>query len=352
LLAEAGQADLGVAANGLVSIMNAYSLASGDAAGAAANAVAVSDVLTQTVGQGVGSMEAFIGAFSQVSGLSASVGVGFDEVGAALAFITTQGPSASEAATQLKAAETALLNPNETLAKALQSIGIESGSAMLAEYGLVESLNIVKQSVGGSQDAMAKALGSTMALNGATALLGSGYTDFAAKFGTALESSVTAEAAAIQNTSYESKLARMEAATQALQIQVGGKINTIKGFFAEAGAGFLTHVAEPIMSSPIGGVFQGLAAGVGIAGQGLLALGGTALTTATQFTTLAANIKNSEGYAKLFHGTMTLLQAPFKAAGGMIKGFVTNLFGIGAASATAAEGQRQWGSLRAFQRPL
>jgi TP901 family phage tail tape measure protein len=89
LLAEAGQADLGVAANGLVSIMNAYNLASGDAASAAANAVTVSDVLTQTVGQGVGSMEAFIAAFSQVSGLSASVGVGFDEVGAALAFITT-----------------------------------------------------------------------------------------------------------------------------------------------------------------------------------------------------------------------------------------------------------------------
>jgi TP901 family phage tail tape measure protein len=118
LLAKAGQADLGAAANGLVSIMNAYSLASGDAASATANAVTVSDVLTQTVGQGVGSMEAFIAAFSQVSGLSASVGVGFDEVGAALAFITTQGPAASEAAAQLKAVETSLLNPNETLAKA------------------------------------------------------------------------------------------------------------------------------------------------------------------------------------------------------------------------------------------
>jgi TP901 family phage tail tape measure protein len=116
LLAEAGQADLGAAANGLVSIMNAYSLASGDAAGATANAVAVSDAHAQTAGQGVGSMEAFIAAFAQAPGLSASVGAGFDEVGAALAFITTQEPSAPEAATQLKAAEAALVNPNETLA--------------------------------------------------------------------------------------------------------------------------------------------------------------------------------------------------------------------------------------------
>jgi TP901 family phage tail tape measure protein len=186
--------------------MNAYSLASGDATSATANAAKVSDVLTQTVGQGVGSMEAFIGAFSQVSGLRASVGVGFDEVGAALAFITTQGPSAAEAATQLKTAETSLLTPNKTISEALQeAIGIASGSAMLAEYGLVESLNIVRQSVGGSQDMLAKALGSTEALNGATAMLGSGYTDFTAKFRAALASSVTAETTAIQNQSYKAK---------------------------------------------------------------------------------------------------------------------------------------------------
>jgi TP901 family phage tail tape measure protein len=329
LLAEAGQADLGVAANGLVSIMNAYSLASGDAASATANAVAVSDALTQTVGQGVGSMEAFIGAFSQVSGLSASVGVGFDEVGAALAFITTQGPSASEAATQLKAAETALLNPNKTLSDALQSIGIASGSAMLAEYGLVESLHIVRQSVGGSQDAMAKALGSTEALNGATALLGSGYTDFAAKFGNAIKSSVTAEAAAIQNQSYESKLARMEAATEVLQLQIGDNINAIKGRFVELGAGFLVNVVSPIMSSPIGGVFQEVAAVAGVAGQGLLSFGGTALSTAAQFTTLAANIKNAGGYAKIFHGVMTVTQAPLKPIMTGLSGIGRGIIGIG-----------------------
>jgi TP901 family phage tail tape measure protein len=329
LLAEAGQADLGAAANGLVSIMNAYSLASGDAASATANAVAVSNVLTQTVGQGVGSMEAFIGAFSQVSGLSASVGVGFDEVGAALAFITTQGPSASEAATQLKAAETALLNPNKTLSDALRSIGIASGSAMLAEYGLVASLDIVRQSVGGSQDAMAKALGSTEALNGATALLGSGYTDFAAKFGSALGSNVTAEAAAVQNQSYESKLARMEAATQALQLQIGDNINAIKGRFMELGAGFLTNVVSPIMSSPIGGVFQEVAAVAGVAGQGLLSFGGTALSTATQFTTLAANIKNAGGYAEIFHGVMTVIQAPLGPIMTGLSGIGRGIVGIG-----------------------
>jgi hypothetical protein len=142
---------------------------------------------------------------------------------------------------------------------------------------------------------MAKALGSTMALNGATALLGSGYTDFAAKFGTALESSVTAEAAAVQNRSYESKPAGMEAATQTLQIQIGDNINVIKGRFADMGAGFLTNAVSPIMSSPVGVVFQGIAAFAGVAGQSLLGFAGAGLSTMSTVTMLAANIQNLEG---------------------------------------------------------
>jgi hypothetical protein len=57
------------------------------------------------------------------------------------------------------------------------------------------------------------------------------------------------------------------------------------------------------MASSLGGVFQEVAAVVGVTGQGLLSFGETALTTAVQFTTLATNIKNAEGYAKIFHGT-------------------------------------------------
>jgi hypothetical protein len=218
---------------------------------------------------------------------------------------------------------------------------------MLAEYGLVASLDIVRQSVGGSQDAMAKALGATEALNGATALLGSGYTDFAAKFASALGTNVTAEAAAVQNQSYESKLARMEAATEVLQLQIGDNINAIKGRFMELGAGFLVNVVSPIMSSPLGGVFQEVAAVVGVAGQGLLSFGGTALTTATQFTTLAANIKNAGGYAEIFHGVMDVLDAPFKALGGMVVKFITNLFGMGASSAVASAGTGAFGAASA-----
>jgi len=339
LLAEAGQADLGAAANGLVSVMNAYGLASGNATRAAENATLVSDVLTQTVGQGVGSMEQFIGAFSQVSGVSASVGVGFDEVGAALAFITTQGPSASEAATQLRAAETALLNPNETLIKALGSIGIESGSAMLKQYGLVESLNIVQKSVGGSQDAMAKALGSTMALQGATALLGDGYRDFSAKFGEALRSSVTAAAQAIQTEGYESKVARLNAATDSLQAQIGGNINAIKGFFVDMGTGFLTHVASPIMSSPVGGFFRGLTAVVGLSAKSILDMGSGALNTVTQLVMLTSTLQNAGGFAKLFGSTFGGLLSPLKKAGGAIAGMIGPLIAKTAATftATAAE---------------
>jgi TP901 family phage tail tape measure protein len=338
ILAEAGQADLGVAANGLVSVMNAYSFAVSNAATGteqiaeiSRNAAFTSDVLTQAVGMGVGSMEAFVGAMSQVSGLSASVGVGLDEVGSALAYITTKGPSASEAATQLRAAETALLNPNKALSEALKSVNIESGSAMLKQYGLVASLDIVRQAVGGSQDAMAEALGSTLALTGATSLLDDGYQNFTGSFSRALAKNVTAEAAAVQNQSYESKLARLTAATDSLQIQIGGDINAIKGFFVDMGAGFLTHVVSPIMSSPVGEVFQGIAAGVGLAAKSVLDMGSGALNTATQLVLLTATLQNAGGFAKLFKNSLGLLSSPLKGIG-------TGLAGIGRGALSAGRG--------------
>jgi TP901 family phage tail tape measure protein len=336
-LAEAGQADLGVAANGLVSIMNAYRYTTSNAATETEQLAEISqrasftsDVLTQAVGAGVGSMEEFVGAMSQVSGLSSSVGVGLDEVGSALAWITTQGPSASEAATQIRAAETALLNPNDALSKALESVGIKSGSAMLKQYGLAASLDIVKQAVGGSQDAMAKALGSVHALNGATYLLGDGYENFAANFGGALANNVTAEAAAVQNQSYESKLARMSAASNALKIQMGDDINAIKGFFVDMGTGFLNNVAGPIMSSPVGGVFQRIAAFTGIAAQGILQMGSGALNTATQLVTLTATLDNAGGFAKLFGSAASMLTAPIKGIGAAALKIIPKVAAMGA----------------------
>jgi TP901 family phage tail tape measure protein len=338
-LAEAGQADLGTATNGLIKVMNAYGF-SADKADFAA------DVFTQTVGMGVGSMDEFVAAMSPIAGLTASVGVGFDEVGSAMAFMTSKGQTAGVAGNQLKAAITSLLNPNETLNKLLQSMGIASGSAMLKQYGLAESLNMIQSAAGGSQDAMAKALGSTEALQGAIALTQDSFSSFAVDFGEGADG-ITAKARAIQLESIEAKMKRLEAVSGSLQAQIGGDVNEIKGFFLDVKIGFLENFAAPLMNSPVGPAMSKITAYVGMGAKAVLDMGSGALNTAAQLSVLTANIQNAGGIAKLFKGTLGLLGAPFKSVISLAGGFVTKLFGIGASSATAAGGTGAFGAASA-----
>jgi TP901 family phage tail tape measure protein len=326
-LAEAGQADLGVAANGMVKVMNAYGFAAGTAEEATKKAAFTADVFTQTVGMGVGSMDEFVSSMSPVAGLAASVGVGFDEMGSAMAYATSKGQTTSVAATQIKAAITSMLNPNDTLAKALSSMGIESGSAMLQQYGLAESLNIVKSAMGGSQDAMAKALGSTEALQIAVALTQEGYNEFASTFADGMVG-ITSAAQSVQLESLEAKMARLEGVSGSLKTQIGMDINAIKGVFVEMKTGFLSDVVAPIMSSPIGGAISKVTAVLSVGTSQILSMGSAALSTAAQMTTLAANIKNAGGYAQILHGAMTVLGAPFKAARSGIAGIGKVVIGV------------------------
>jgi len=338
-LAEAGQADLGSATNGLIKVMNAYSF-SADQAGFAA------DVFTQTVGMGVGSMDEFVAAISPIAGLTASVGIKFDEIGASMAYITSKGQTASAAGTQLRAAITSLLNPNETLNKLLRSMGMESGSAMLKQYGLAESLRLINQALGGSQDAMAKALGSTEALQGAIALTQADFTSFTATFGDGLVG-VTEKARAVQLESIEAKMKRLEAASSALQAQIGGDVNDIKGFFIDMKIGFLENVLSPLMNSPVGPAVSKISAFFGMGAKAVLDMGSGALNTAAQLSVLTANIQNAGGIANLFKSTLSLLGAPFKSVISLAGGFVAKLFGIGASSAVAAGGTGTFGAASA-----
>lgn len=170
-LAESGQADLGAAATGLIGIINAYGTS-------AENISGLSDVFFQTLNKGKGEPGGFVTALSSVSGLSASMGIEFAELGSAMSVISKTQEEAV-AATQLKAVMVALMKPPAELAQALKTLGYESGSAMVKENGLAASLNLLKQAMGGSDDKMAKALSSSEALQAALALTTDTYGAFA-----------------------------------------------------------------------------------------------------------------------------------------------------------------------------
>jgi hypothetical protein len=208
---------------------------------------------------------------------------------------------------------------------------------MLAEHGLAESARIVSRAFNGDQDAIAQAMGRMEAMKAVVSLTGDTYSEFAAEFGSTMDG-ITARSQAIQTQSYESKLARLGAATAALQIKTGESINGIKGIFADMGTVFLTHIVAPIVNSPVGPVFTNLAAVTGLAAKGVLDVGSGIINAAAQFSVLAVNVQNAGGFMHLFGSSLNFLGAPFKAAGTMIVGLVGNLFGIGGSSAVAGTG--------------
>ena len=197
--AEAGNASLGSTTSALISVMNSYQFSADKASFA-------SDVLTKTVGMGVGTMDQFASAMPQVTGMASKLSVGFDEVGSAMAFMTTKGFSASQTATQLTGIMTAFLKPNKAMEEALKSMGFTSGSAAIKQLGLVGTVQKLSQALGGSQDEMAKALGSTEALTGATTLSDQAYQNFSKTFQDGIKGATDA-AQAIQ---LESPAAQMD----------------------------------------------------------------------------------------------------------------------------------------------
>jgi hypothetical protein len=181
---------------------------------------------------------------------------------------------------------------------------------MIQEYGLAASLDMLKQAFGGNQDAMAKALGSTEALQAAIALTAEDYTAFAKSYGEGLDGATAADLEA-QVLSYEAKVARLQSASDALSIGIGEDINSIKGFFVDIKYGFLTYVVSPLMSSPVGGVFQRIAAFAGLGAKSILDMGSGALTTASQLAVLTASISNAGGIKKLFTSSLGLMKSGF-----------------------------------------
>jgi hypothetical protein len=156
-LAEAGQADLGTAAEGLTKIMNSYQFTMGSIEEVNEKAAWASDVMTQAVGMGMGSMQEFISAMTPLSGAAASVGVGFDEIGSMLGYMTSTTDTAATAGTKLESFMIALQKPSDMPSSALERMGYTSGTAMLAELGLAESARIVSAAFGGNQDAITQA---------------------------------------------------------------------------------------------------------------------------------------------------------------------------------------------------
>jgi TP901 family phage tail tape measure protein len=164
-LAVAGVADTAQAVDVLSTAVNAYG-------GTASDAGQLSDVLFRTVKRGKTTIGELAGSLGQVLPIAASLGVSFEEVNAAVAALTLNGVSTSEAVTQVRAALVALLKNSESITEAFAEAGQQFDVADLSTRGLVSVLNDLQEVTGGNEVELTNLLGRVEAVNATLGLTG------------------------------------------------------------------------------------------------------------------------------------------------------------------------------------
>lgn len=267
---EAGASSLGGTTSALVSIMNSYGYEAEQAAYA-------SDVLTRIVGMGVGTMDEFAAALPVVTGTAAQIDETFGELGAELAFMTTKGFSAGVAATQLRAAMSALLAPNVLMTDALKEIGYETGAAALESLGLVGVYQELMTATGGLDGNLAATVGSIDALQAVIQLTTDDFQAFNTTFQEGVDGA-TAAAQAIQRSGAAAQFEVLSAKLEALKIQVGDALLPAMLRLVEMVSPLIDRFAQWAADNPALVAQLGYLTAAGLALGGVLTVAGTALT--------------------------------------------------------------------------
>lgn len=264
--ASAGLTETAVAAEAIVGTLNAYGLSADQAA-------SVSDILFETVNRGVGSFEELAGSMSNVTGLANSLGVPLEEVAAAMATMSKQGMSFSEASVALNQAMSNLISPTAEGQKIIEAMGYSSGQAMVEALGFAGALQAIEKHTGGSTTEMQKLFSNVRGLRAALALTGDGAAMFAEDMAAMAAAAGSTEAAfAEQMKSFEAVWKNFQNTFNALLIELGQTILPLAQQFIQ---GFLIPLIQGFRSlpEPVQQVVIGLLAIVAAVGPLLLIVG-------------------------------------------------------------------------------
>ena len=161
--ANAGLTSTQTAARGITSVLNAYGMDASEAG-------RVSDVLFQTVNDGVVTFDQLAANMGNTLAPAATLGVSIEELGAAYAQMTLNGIGASQAETQIASLFKAALNPTADLSDAVQGYGYASVDALVAAEGMPGLLKAIGKAAGGSTSRLYDMLGTQEAVNAAMIL--------------------------------------------------------------------------------------------------------------------------------------------------------------------------------------
>ena len=260
-----GATDTKTAVDGLTTVMNAFKLPMSDAQ-------KVADIMFTTIKGGKTTFEELSASIFQVAPIAAASGVKFEEVAAALATMTKQGVPTSVATTQLRQAMVSLQKPTKEMNAVIKELGYESGQAMVDELGLAETLNVLRNSTGGSNEMLMKMFGSVEAGAAVLSLTG----DNAEMFATDLEAMANSSGAATDafNEMEKSASRQMEALKSALkniQISIGDILLPILKSLVEKIKPVIEIVKKWVTENP--GLTKTIVLIVGAIGGLLLVLG-------------------------------------------------------------------------------
>ena len=104
--------------------------------------------------------------------LAAQLGVGFKDVLAAAATLTSQGFSVAEAMTSIRASMVAIITPNKQMNELFAVLGVTSGEALIKTKGLQGALEALRTAAQGNTGALAEAMGRVEGLGAALGLTG------------------------------------------------------------------------------------------------------------------------------------------------------------------------------------
>lgn len=166
--AKASAAGLGetkVVADAVTSALGAYGTKNLSAAKA-------TDILTATVREGKLEADALGGSIGRVLPVASQLGVGFEEVGGAVAVLSRSGASAEQAITGVRGILSKLIKPTEAGKEALAGVGLSFDQIRqsLKERGLLDTLLLLRNRFGDNTEALGKVFEDIEALNAVLAI--------------------------------------------------------------------------------------------------------------------------------------------------------------------------------------
>lgn len=162
-----------VAIDATTNVINAYGRSVEDAA-------RINDILFTTVKEGKIRYAELAAVIGDIAPTGAALGIGFEELTAALATLTKSGNNFNESATQIRNTMLQIISPTEQARAAAYEYGIQLSSKGIREAGgFVNFLSLINSKLGNNIDALQAIFPEIRAFRGAVVLAGKSNAEFA-----------------------------------------------------------------------------------------------------------------------------------------------------------------------------